>query len=75
MYAAKAGETKVAVYHPDMDRGRVENLAMLADLRVALRDAPEQFVAATTNRRSTSKTRQVVAPRPWPAGTTRRSAW
>jgi diguanylate cyclase (GGDEF)-like protein len=44
MYAAKSGEAKVCVYHPDMDRGRVENLAMLAELRVALRERPEQFV-------------------------------
>jgi diguanylate cyclase (GGDEF)-like protein len=47
MYAAKAGgsagEPKVAVYHPEMDRGRVENLAMLAELRNALRTHPEQF--------------------------------
>ena len=47
MYTAKAGESagepKVAVYHPDMDRGRVENLAMLAELRSALREHPEQF--------------------------------
>ena len=47
MYTAKAGESagepKVAVYHPDMDRGRVENLAMLAELRNALREQPEQF--------------------------------
>jgi diguanylate cyclase (GGDEF)-like protein len=47
MYAAKAGdsagEPKIAVYHEDMDRGRVENLAMLAELRSALREHPEQF--------------------------------
>ena len=47
MYTAKAGdsagEPKVAVYHEDMDRGRVENLAMLAELRSALREHPEQF--------------------------------
>ncbi|HEY8302070.1 MAG TPA: EAL domain-containing protein [Jatrophihabitans sp.] len=47
MYTAKAGERagepKVAVYHPEMDRGRVENLAMLAELRTALREHPEQF--------------------------------
>ncbi len=47
MYAAKAGgsagEPKVAVYHPDMDRGRVENLALLAELRTALREQQEQF--------------------------------
>ncbi|MGH8860273.1 MAG: putative bifunctional diguanylate cyclase/phosphodiesterase, partial [Jatrophihabitantaceae bacterium] len=43
MYAAKAGDAAVAVYHRDMDRGRVENLALLADLRTSLRERPEQF--------------------------------
>ena len=47
MYTAKAGERagepKVAAYDPEMDRGRVENLALLAELRAALREHPEQF--------------------------------
>ena len=47
MYTAKAGEQagepKVAVYDPEMDRGRVENLALLAELRAALREDPDQF--------------------------------
>jgi diguanylate cyclase (GGDEF)-like protein len=43
MYAAKTSDTTVAVYHTDMDSGRVENLALLADLRAALREQPEQI--------------------------------
>jgi diguanylate cyclase (GGDEF)-like protein len=47
MFTAKAGgsagEPKVAVYQPEMDRGRLENLAMVAELRSALREYPEQF--------------------------------
>jgi EAL domain-containing protein (putative c-di-GMP-specific phosphodiesterase class I) len=43
MYAAKEADATVAVYHPEMDRGRVERLALIADLRVALRQAPHQL--------------------------------
>jgi diguanylate cyclase (GGDEF)-like protein len=43
MYVAKASDEPVALYDPDMDRGRAENLALLADLRVTLRNHPEQF--------------------------------
>jgi diguanylate cyclase (GGDEF)-like protein len=43
MYAAKADDSTVAVYHSEMDRGRLENLALLADLRGALHQSPEQF--------------------------------
>ncbi len=44
MYHAKTGNVRVAVFHPDMDRGRVERLALLADLRASLAKHPEQFV-------------------------------
>ncbi|MEO9009562.1 MAG: EAL domain-containing protein, partial [Nakamurella sp.] len=43
MYVAKTEATTVAVYHENMDRGRIENLALLADLRFALRNEPEQI--------------------------------
>lgn len=43
MYKAKSNDSTVAIYHPDMDRGRVENLALLADLRVALRESPAEI--------------------------------
>jgi EAL domain-containing protein (putative c-di-GMP-specific phosphodiesterase class I) len=43
MYAAKEGDATVAVYNPEMDRGRVERLALIADLRIALRQAPQQL--------------------------------
>ncbi|MCW2541121.1 MAG: putative Diguanylate cyclase/phosphodiesterase [Frankiales bacterium] len=44
MYAAKTSGQHVAVYTPDLDRGRAERLALLADLRIALDTAPEQLV-------------------------------
>jgi diguanylate cyclase (GGDEF)-like protein len=43
MYEAKSSDDPVAIYHPDMDRGRAENLALLADLRTTLRSHPEHF--------------------------------
>jgi diguanylate cyclase (GGDEF)-like protein len=43
MYAAKESDTTVAVYQPEMDSGRVEKLALIADLRIALRQAPQQL--------------------------------
>ncbi|MDQ2956140.1 MAG: EAL domain-containing protein [Actinomycetota bacterium] len=44
MYEAKANDRRVAVYGPEMDRGRIERLALLADLRVALNTNPEQLI-------------------------------
>ena len=44
MYEAKANDAPVAVYGPAMDRGRIERLALLADLRLALRRSPEQLI-------------------------------
>lgn len=44
MYEAKGNNYRVAVYGPEMDRGRIERLALLADLRLALTTHPEQFV-------------------------------
>jgi diguanylate cyclase (GGDEF)-like protein len=43
MYAAKEADATVAVYNPEMDRGRVERLALIADLRIALRQEPHQL--------------------------------
>jgi diguanylate cyclase (GGDEF)-like protein len=43
MYAAKADDSTVAIYSSTMDSGRIENLALLADLRMALRHHPEQI--------------------------------
>jgi diguanylate cyclase (GGDEF)-like protein len=43
MYVAKTGGESVAVYEASMDSGRAERLALLADLRVALDHAPQQF--------------------------------
>jgi diguanylate cyclase (GGDEF)-like protein len=43
MYEAKTNGRRVAVYGPEMDRGRIERLALLADLRVALTSQPEQL--------------------------------
>ncbi|HEY2299669.1 MAG TPA: EAL domain-containing protein [Jatrophihabitans sp.] len=43
MYAAKSGDEVVAIYRPEMDQGRAENLALLADLRTTLRGHPEHF--------------------------------
>ena len=44
MYVAKTSDSTVALYSPDMDRGRVERLALLADLRTALEHHPEQLI-------------------------------
>ncbi|HET6209016.1 MAG TPA: EAL domain-containing protein [Jatrophihabitans sp.] len=44
MYEAKANDTRYAVYGPEMDRGRIERLALLADLRLALNTNPEQLI-------------------------------
>ncbi|HEY2273089.1 MAG TPA: EAL domain-containing protein [Jatrophihabitantaceae bacterium] len=43
MYEAKTADGSVAIYDADMDRGRVERLALLADLRSALNQHAEQF--------------------------------
>jgi len=43
MYVAKSRSESVAVYEASMDSGRAERLALLADLRVALDHAPQQF--------------------------------
>jgi diguanylate cyclase (GGDEF)-like protein len=43
MYQAKTNDVRVAIYDAEMDRGRVERLALLADLRSALTHHPEQF--------------------------------
>ncbi|HEX4726424.1 MAG TPA: EAL domain-containing protein [Jatrophihabitans sp.] len=44
MYEAKANDQRYAVYGPEMDRGRIERLALLADLRLALNNSPEQLI-------------------------------
>jgi EAL domain-containing protein (putative c-di-GMP-specific phosphodiesterase class I) len=44
MYVAKSDDRRVAVYSPKMDSGRIERLALLADLRQSLDAHPEQFV-------------------------------
>ncbi|HJQ00797.1 MAG TPA: EAL domain-containing protein [Jatrophihabitans sp.] len=44
MYEAKANHRPFEVYGPEMDRGRIERLALLADLRVALNTNPEQLI-------------------------------
>lgn len=44
MYEAKASGRRVAIFGPEMDRGRSERLALLADLRTALNSHPEQFI-------------------------------
>lgn len=44
MYEAKASDRHVAIYGPEMDQGRIERLALLADLRVAVTSEPEQLV-------------------------------
>jgi diguanylate cyclase (GGDEF)-like protein len=46
MYAAKASHDSVIIYHSDMDRGRAERLALVADLRIALDNQPHQFALA-----------------------------
>ncbi len=43
MYIAKTRTDRVAVYSPVMDLGRAERVALAADLRLALEQAPEQF--------------------------------
>jgi diguanylate cyclase (GGDEF)-like protein len=43
MYVAKSRRESVAVYETSMDSGRAERLALVADLRVALDQAPQQF--------------------------------
>ncbi|HYO17054.1 MAG TPA: EAL domain-containing protein [Dermatophilaceae bacterium] len=43
MYVAKSRSDSVAVYETSMDSGRAERLALVADLRVALDHAPQQF--------------------------------
>jgi len=43
MYVAKSRSDSVAVYKTSMDSGRAERLALVADLRVALDHAPQQF--------------------------------
>ena len=43
MYVAKSRSESVAVYETSMDSGRAERLALVADLRVALDHAPQQF--------------------------------
>jgi diguanylate cyclase (GGDEF)-like protein len=43
MYSAKEADGALAVYRPEMDRGRAENLALLADLRTTLRAHPEHL--------------------------------
>ncbi len=43
MYVAKAGGLRYAVYDESMDSGRMERLALLSDLRLALTAHPHQF--------------------------------
>jgi diguanylate cyclase (GGDEF)-like protein len=43
MYVAKGRNEPVAVYETSMDAGRAERLALVADLRMALEQAPQQF--------------------------------
>lgn len=44
MYTAKATHAQACLYDAAMDRARAERLALLADLRTALRTEPEQFI-------------------------------
>jgi diguanylate cyclase (GGDEF)-like protein len=44
MYAAKTAGTALAAYTPDLDRGRAERLALLADLRCTLDQDRDQLV-------------------------------
>ena len=44
MYEAKGNGLRVAAYGPHMDQGRIERLALLADLRTALTTNPEQLI-------------------------------
>jgi diguanylate cyclase (GGDEF)-like protein len=44
MYEAKGNGQRVAAYGPHMDQGRIERLALLADLRTALTANPEQLI-------------------------------
>lgn len=43
MDLAKTCDGRVAVYEPALDVGRAERLALVADLRAALAESPEQF--------------------------------
>jgi diguanylate cyclase (GGDEF)-like protein len=43
MYVAKATQQDAVLYDPEMDRGRAERLALVADLRTAIDSRPEQF--------------------------------
>jgi len=43
MYVAKSRNEPVAVYETSMDAGRAERLALVADLRMALDQSPQQF--------------------------------
>jgi diguanylate cyclase (GGDEF)-like protein len=43
MYVAKSRSEPVAVYETSMDAGRAERLALVADLRMALDQSPQQF--------------------------------
>ena len=44
MYVAKNLDERLSVFTPEMDRGRIERLALLADLRSALDVNPDQLV-------------------------------
>ncbi len=44
MYEAKGNGQRVAAYGAHMDQGRIERLALLADLRTALTTNPEQLI-------------------------------
>jgi len=44
MYEAKGNGQRLAAYGAHMDQGRIERLALLADLRTALTSSPEQLI-------------------------------
>ncbi|HTZ45070.1 MAG TPA: EAL domain-containing protein [Jatrophihabitans sp.] len=44
MYEAKGNGQRLATYGAHMDQGRIERLALLADLRTALTSSPEQLI-------------------------------
>jgi len=44
MYEAKGTGQRLEVYGPHMDQGRIERLALLADLRTALTSEPDQLI-------------------------------
>ena len=44
LYVAQSRSDSVAVYETNMDSGRAERLALVADLRIALERDPQQFV-------------------------------